>query len=175
VPSKINRDFHSRKVDFAFISSITSKKSHCSELGIIARKDVLSVLLIKGENKKDSASQTSNRLAEILGQNGEVIIGDKALQIFFNSDEVIDLALEWNKRFNLPFVFAKFCFHKNLKLTRNISKKFKKEKTKIPYFIMKRNSQKLNLSFHQIRFYLSKIDYFCDRKTKKGLEKFLKL
>lgn len=174
VPSEINKKFHSRQVDIAFISSVTSSKSNCSNLGIIARKEVLSVLILKKKSKKDIASETSNQLAKILKQKGEVVIGDKALQIYFqNQENFTDLALKWNQKYHLPFVFAKLCFHKNSQIIRKISNKFRKSRIQIPLYILKRVSKKLNLSTSQIKIYLSKIDYFCDKKTKRGLNKFL--
>ena len=177
VPSEINYQFHSRKVDIAFISSITSSKSKCSDLGIIAKKDVLSVLVLNNkERKQDSASETSNSLADILEENGEVIIGDKALQIYFqNQENITDLALKWNQKYNLPFVFAKLCFHKNSTIIKKISNKFRKTKTSLPFYILNRVSKNMNLSKSQIKIYLSKIDYLCNRQTKRGLNKFLKM
>jgi len=176
VPSEINGKFHSRKVEIAFISSVTSSKSKCSNLGIIARKDVLSVLVLDKKSKKDIASETSNKLAEILQQKGEVIIGDRALQIYFqNKEKFTDLALEWNAKYHLPFVFAKLCFHKNYKIVKKISHKFRKSRVKIPFYILNKVSQRLNLSHSQIKIYLSKIDYLCDKRSQKGLSKFLSL
>ena len=176
VPSEINRAFHNRKVDIAFISSITSQKSHCSSLGIIARKEVLSVLVLDGETKKDSASETSNRLADILNIEGEVLIGDKALNYYFkNPNNVIDLALEWNKKYKSPFVFARLCFHKNRRVITFIENRFRKERIYIPQYIIKRVSKKLGISKGEINIYLSKIDYRCDKKSRKGFDKFIKL
>ncbi len=175
VPSEINRKFHRRQVDMGFISSVTSKKSRCSNLGIIATKEVLSVLVLDGEAKRDSASETSNRLAEVLNFRGEVIIGDRALQHYFKDGSGIDLALEWQKRFHLPFVFAKMCYHKNKQTVRNIERSFYKERVYIPYYIIQRVEKRLHLSRREILEYLSKIDYRCDGKSKKGLQKFLQL
>jgi len=175
VPSEINKIFHSRKVDLAFISSVTSQKSHCSTLGIIARDEVLSVLVLDGKLKKDSASETSNRLAEILKIDGEIVIGDRALSLYFDkSNHIIDLALEWKKRYKLPFVFARLCFHKNRDIINRIERKFRKEKISIPNYIMVRESKKIDISRDNIKTYLSKIDYRCDKKSQKGLNRFLR-
>ena len=120
VPSKINLKFAKQQVDFAFISSIKAQKCF-SNLGIIASDEVLSVLVdTSSENSNDNDSETSNQLAKILNINGKVIIGDKALKLYFNSnnlnkDNLIDLSKEWKKRFDLPFVFAKLCTHKYTK------------------------------------------------------------
>ena len=46
VPSNINKKFMTRKVDAAFISSINARKYANVSLGIIAKKEVLSVLLV---------------------------------------------------------------------------------------------------------------------------------
>lgn len=174
VPSEINRDFYKRRVDFAFISSIKSKKSRCSNLGIIARDEVLSVRVLNEKGlKKDSASETSNRLAEILKIDGEVIIGDRALKHYFDYGTGIDLAKEWQKRYHLPFVFAKLCFHRNSRVVKKIERGFKKSRVSIPQYILRRVSKEVGVSTQNILLYLKKIDYYCDSYSKKGLQKFL--
>jgi len=95
-PASINKKFKKRKVDAAVISSIASRRcKKCLDLGIVANGVVDSVLVIPGSYKKDFQSDTSNALAKVLKIDGEVVIGDKALYKFHNSDEVfIDLAKE---------------------------------------------------------------------------------
>ena len=116
VPANINKKFITRRVDAAFISSISAKKYQHVNLGIIAKKEVLSVLVVPDDvNTKDGASASSNVLADILGINGEVIIGDKALKHYLAGNYHVDLAKEWNSRYNLPFVFALLCFHHDKK------------------------------------------------------------
>ena len=79
VPSTVNTAFHKRRVDAAFISSISAKKSKYVSLGIIAKKHVKSVIIIPSvTSKKDLESASSNVLADVLGIQGEVLIGDKA-------------------------------------------------------------------------------------------------
>ncbi|HEY9203354.1 MAG TPA: MqnA/MqnD/SBP family protein, partial [Sulfurimonas sp.] len=59
VPAKTNKKFISKKVDAAFISSIRAKRQKHVNLGIIARKEVLSVLVVPSENDvKDKESET---------------------------------------------------------------------------------------------------------------------
>jgi chorismate dehydratase len=173
VPRKVNSQFQTRKVDGAFISSVLSEKEKCGNLGIIARKDVLSVLVLSGENLEDSESQTSNTLAKILKVDGKVLIGDKALIHYFQNGTGIDLAEKWNKKFKTPFVFAKLCYKKNWKTFKKIENKFRKTKTFIPHFIIEKEKKRLGLSRNEILLYLSKIDYICDKKSKMGLKKFL--
>jgi len=48
-PSAINKQFKKRKIDAAFISSVISKKCKCLDIGIVAQKEVLSVLSLKGD------------------------------------------------------------------------------------------------------------------------------
>ena len=43
-PSSINKKFGSRTIDAAFISSIASKNADSLDIGIVAQKEVLSVL-----------------------------------------------------------------------------------------------------------------------------------
>jgi len=176
-PAKINKKFKKSKVDSAFISSIASRGEKRLDFGIIARKDVQSVILIPGEEKADYQSETSNALAKILNLNGEVLIGDKALKFFHeNPDvEVIDLALEWKKKFNLPFVFATLCYRKNGKILKNIMKNFDKRKVKIPQYILNEYSQRTKVSNKNIIEYLKRIDYDITKKEKIALKKFLTL
>jgi chorismate dehydratase len=175
VPSKINRDFVSRRVDAAFISSIAAKKYKNVELGIIAKKEVLSVLVIpQAQSVNDTASATSNVLASILGIKGEVIIGDKALKYYLEDKPKTDLAAEWNRRYDLPFVFALLCYHKDEKLYKTIQKKFLKQKIRIPQYILKQASIRTEIAQTDILNYLQYISYHLDAKAKLGLNKFYK-
>jgi len=125
VPAKINEKFLSRRVDAAFISSISAKNHKHVDLGIIAKKEVLSVLVIPNTTDcSDAESATSNVLAKVLNIKGEVIIGDKALRYYLENKPNIDLAAEWNRRYKTPFVFALLCYHKDKKLYHNIQKEF---------------------------------------------------
>ena len=176
VPSAVNTRFISRKVDAAFISSIRAKRYKNVGLGIIAKKEVLSVLLVPSENhKKDKASASSNALAQVLGLHGEVIIGDKALEYYLQGKEHIDLAHEWYKQYKLPFVFALLCFHKDAKVYKNIEKKFLSSHTKIPQYLLTKASQRTNVSPQDILHYLEYISYDMDAKAQKGLKLFYKL
>jgi len=175
VPAKINAKFISRKVDAAFISSISAKKYLHVGLGIIAKKEVLSVLVIPNdENKTDKESASSNVLARILGIKGEVLIGDKALKYYLNNSLHIDLANEWNKRYNLPFVFALLCFHKDKKKYKNIEKEFLKQKIRIPQYILNQASLRTGIAQKDILNYLKYISYEVDEKALRGVKAFYK-
>ena len=175
VPSKINHKFSSRKVDAAFISSIGAKKHNYVDLGIIAKKEVLSVLVIPNDkNINDTESATSNVLAHILGIDGEVLIGDKALRYYLQNKPHIDLAKEWNQKHNLPFVFALLCYHKDKKLYKKIQKNFLKSRIKIPQYILKEASRRTLVPKKNILKYLEYISYNLDYKAKKGLKLFYK-
>lgn len=173
VPANINQKFLSRKVDAAFISSINAKKSNFVDLGIVAKKEVLSVLLIPNETDKDDIeSATSNVLAKVLGLSGEVIIGDKALRYYLQNKPHIDLAKEWNKRYNLPFVFALLCYHRDKKLYKKIQKEFLKRSYKIPRYMLKEASKRTDIGEKEILNYLTYISYKIDTKAKKALKIF---
>ena len=175
VPSLINHAFHSRRVDAAFISSITAQKSKSVGLGIIAKREVKSVLIIpKRSDKKDAASATSNVLAKVLGLEGEVLIGDRALRYALAHDDYIDLAKEWHKRYNLPFVFALLCYHTEKKRYEKIEREFLKRNIKIPRYILKNASRKSGVQERDILEYLKLISYRVDTKAKRGLGKFYK-
>lgn len=177
-PSAINRKFKKRKVDSAFISSIASRHEKSLDLGIVARKEVLSVLLLPSQNEEeDYQSQTSNALAKVLGLKGKVIIGDKALKYYHENkeEEFIDLAKAWQDKYNLPFVFAVLCFNKNKKMLVRLSKNFKKNHIKIPQYILKQYSKRSGISTKNILDYLDRIDYDFTIKEKRSLKLFLKL
>jgi len=175
VPSKINEKFLSRRVDAAFISSVSARKHKHVDLGIIAKKEVLSVLVIPSDKDElDSESATSNVLAQLLKVQGKVLIGDKALKYYLSQKEYIDLADEWNKTYNLPFVFALLCFHKDKKLYKSIQKRFLKQKIRIPQYLLQQASQKTDIAKKDILHYLEYISYKLDYKAKLGLKKFYK-
>ena len=178
VPSKINEKFARRHVDAAYISSITSKRN-CSkpELGIIAHKEVRSVLLIPSSaQKKDSESATSNTLADLLGLEGEVLIGDKALRYALDHDDYIDLASLWYEKEHLPFVFATLCSHAKTTLFQKLQRHFVRNAThiKIPYYLLHKASKRTSVPPKEILAYLRLISYKMDTKSHKSLKKFLK-
>ena len=173
VPAKINDKFISKKVDAAFISSISARKSRHVDLGIIAKKEVLSVLVIPhAKDEKDVESASSNVLAKILNINGKVIIGDKALKHYLSKKEHVDLAKVWSDRYKLPFVFALLCYHKDQKLYSSIQNQFLKQKVKIPQYILKQASLRTDVQEKDILNYLEYISYDLDAKAKLGLKKF---
>ncbi len=175
VPAKINKKFLSRRVDAAFISSISAKKHKHVNLGIIAKREVLSVLVTPNiENQIDSESASSNILANILNVQGKVLIGDKALKYYLQNKTHVDLALEWNKKYKLPFVFALLCYHKDKKLYKSIEREFLKQKVKIPAYILKQASHRTDIDTKDILNYLNYISYKLDTKAEKGLKTFYK-
>ena len=173
-PSQINSLFYQKKVNGAFISSIKSKNKKCLDAGIVANKKVLSVLVCDGEMQEDIESETSNALAKLLHQHGKILIGDKALKIFFHSNNCKDLAHLWYKKYKLPFVFARFCINDFEEEYKYIINKFLNTKIYIPYYILNRYAKRLNLSYKEIRYYLTLIDYKLSWKEKKSLRLFLK-
>ncbi len=174
VPSQINRALKRRAVNAAFISSVTSKKYKCTNLGIIAHKKVYSVLLLEGESQIDPASATSNQLARVLNLEGKVLIGDEALKYYLNGGEGIDLAEAWHEKTGLPFVFARLCYNKHKKAIRKMAKSFSHTKVKIPQYILKQEAKKRGISPKQLTWYLEHIYYEMDDKAKKSLKLFLK-
>lgn len=176
VPAKINILYEKHLVDAAFISSIKAKKQKYAKLGIIAKKEVCSVIVIPSdESKKDKESATSNVLANILGVQGEVLIGDKALKYYLSGKPHIDLAKLWNEKYHFPFVFALLTYHKHTTQIKKIEKNFSKTKVKIPRYILKAASLRTGIKENEILHYLEKISYTLDQKAAKGLKKFYQL
>jgi len=174
VPSKINRDFRRKKVSAAFISSVASKKTSCTDLGIIAQKRVYSVLLIEGKEQTDPASETSNHLAKILNLKGRVLIGDTALRYYLNGGEGIDMARMWYEKTKLPFVFARLCYNRHGKYINRLAKRFASQKVSIPQYILQKEARKRGISPKELHWYLSHIHYKMDWRARRGLRAFLK-
>jgi len=175
VPSKINKALRRREINAAFISSIASKKCKCTNLGIIADKKVYSVLLLEGKNASDPASATSNRLAKVLDLQGQVLIGDAALQYYLSGGEGIDLAEAWHQETGLPFVFARLCFNQHGKAIEKLAKKFANTKVKIPQYILKKEAGKRDITPKQLTWYLEQIYYTMGYKEQRSLKKFLSM
>lgn len=176
VPAQINKKFLSRRVDAAFISSIKAQKYSHVGLGIVAKKDVQSVLVIPSKtNKVDVESASSNVLARVLDIKGEVLIGDKALRYYLLKKPYVDLAGEWNKRYKASFVFALLCYHKDKKVYKEIEKQFLKHRVKIPRYILAQAAQRTLIREEDILKYLESISYNIDAKAKLGLKKFYAL
>lgn len=175
VPSYINKKFISKKVDAAFISSIRARKAKKLNLGIVARDEVLSVLVIpRDEFNSDIESETSNLLAKVLKLNGEVLIGDKALRYYLEKKPMIDMAKEWKNKTNLPFVFALLCYNKDYSYYKKIEKNFLDKKIKIPQYILEASSKRTKIAKKDIINYLKHISYRVDKKANMGLKKFYK-
>lgn len=176
-PSYINNKFKKKQVDAAFISSIASRNQKRLNLGIVAKKEVLSVLVIPGKNEDDYQSQTSNALAKVLNLEGKVLIGDKALKFYHDNQDVffIDLAKAWQDKYHLPFVFAVLCVNKNEPLLKKLIRNFDKRKIKIPQYILKQYAQRSGISTFHILEYLKHIDYEIGIKEKKALKLFFTL
>jgi len=177
VPTLINKEFHNRKVSAAFISSIKSNAKNIKTLplGIIAKKQVKSVIVKEGKCKNDPASATSNILCKVLNIQGEVFIGDIALKKYIEKpDDFVDLAERWYKKYNLPFVFAVLCTNKHHTIYKKLANKFKNKNIKIPNYILKDYAQKRGITTKEIKEYLKLISYNIDNKGKKALKLFLK-
>ncbi len=174
VPSVINRQFHRGRVHAAFISSIESRRCRCTDLGILADGAVHSVFVLPGESATDPASASSNALAEVLGLQGRVLIGDAALRYRLSDGEGIDLAQSWKERTGLPFVFARLCYNRQGKRIRKLAKDFGSKEWKIPRYILEREAKKRGITPAQLRWYLEHIDYRIDWKGERSLHLFLK-
>jgi len=176
VPSKINRDFNARRIDAAFISSIEGRRRRYVNLGIIARKEVQSVLLIPGdEARRDSASATSNVLARLLGLKGEVVIGDNALRRYLAGVEAIDLGGRWHETHGLPFVFGLLCYHRHGKVLRALAREFLRGKQRIPHYLLQQASRQTGIPARAILAYLEHISYELDSKAERGMKLFWRL
>lgn len=174
VPSALNREFAMRRIDAAFISSITAKNCHHFGVGIVAQREVLSVISLPAPDKADADSATSNLLSKILGINGEVLIGDKALRYYYGGGEYTDLGRIWHERTGLPFVFALLCTHHHTDELRRLSRAFVSKQVKIPHYILMDASRRTGFSPEQITHYLKFISYKVGVKEERGYKRFVK-
>jgi chorismate dehydratase len=174
VPSQINASLKRGEVNAAFISSVESKKCKCTDLGIIANKKVFSVFVIPGPQESDPASATSNQLAKLLGLQGKVLIGDKALQYYLAGGEGIDLAEAWYEQTKLPFVFARLCYNRHKTTIDMLAKEFTRSKIRIPQYVLKKEAKKRGITPKELLWYLKHIEYEMDHKSKRSLKRFLK-
>ena len=174
-PSTINKNFHKKRVEASFISSIKSAKANKTRSGIVAKKEVKSVIAKLGGYKKDAESDTSNILAKVLGVAGEVYIGDKALNLYLKApSDYIDLAALWNQKTSLPFVFGRFCFNKRGGLYHKLSSEFNRKKIRLPYYILKAESSKRGLKQKEALAYLKLITYKIGAKEEASFRLFIK-
>ena len=173
VPAEINRQLDKRRIDAAVISSIKSFGYDCADMGIVAQNEVQSVYVIKGTHSKtDHESNTSNVLAAILGLEGEVLIGDKALKRYVDGVEMIDMGLEWKKRYGLPFVFARLCFCRHGRYYKKLSRAFLHRRVRIPQYILRRRAKETGIPPRAILDYLTKISYDVGYREKRTLKIF---
>jgi chorismate dehydratase len=175
-PKEINKKFKNRQINSAFISSIKSKRTQKITMGISAKGEVQSVLVLKGENKKDENSDTSNVLAQILNIKGEVIIGDRALKVYLKKEkDFIDLSEFWFKKYKLPFVFATFSINTYKKLYNKIQQEFLNHKIKIPFFVSKNVCLEKDITRKELLDYLNVIYYDINYKERLSLKLFRSL
>lgn len=176
VPSKLCDDLRARRIDAAVISSIEAKRYKTLNMGICAKKSVISVLVRKNSQpKSDPQSRSSNILAQILDLQGEVIIGDKALRAYLSegAESFFDLCQLWEQRTGLPFVFGHFACIKNKKAYEKIIKNFLKQKIFIPRYILNNYAKSRNIKASDILWYLSFIHYQINKKEQKALKIFI--
>ena len=201
-PAKLNKDFLFGRIDAGFISSIAGYSSHQKGLattsGIIAKGAVWSVLVLPHDAKKDYQSATSNALCEVLGLQGEVLIGDRALsrhyaqnhakarqareqrssakkpQKYNKSDRSkdIDMGEAWFERHGLPFVFGRLCFNKHASIYAKLSKHFSQKRIKIPHYLLESYAAKSQIDKKYIQEYLKHIYYHIGTKEMLGLKRF---
>lgn len=173
-PANVNRKFLEGRVDAAFISSIRSRYRRCFDVGIVADKAVWSVIAVQGGAGADFESESSNMLAKVLGVEGQVLIGDKALKYYLQHKErCIDLAGEWDRRYGLPFVFARFCANRDDAFYGKLANAFAKSRVKIPRYILSQYAESRGIAPRDITAYLKKIHYKIGGREKLALKKYL--
>lgn len=187
-PAYLNKEFLFGRIDAGFISSIAALRAkkerfEATNIGIVARKKVKSVICLPKEQGDDYQSATSNALLKVLGLHGRVLIGDRALIEVLQQEKshgesgrrdivYLDMGEEWVQREQLPFVFGRLCIRKNKEFYTRLMRMFVKNKIKIPYFILKDAERKSGVSAKEILSYLDVLSYNVDKKAQFGVERF---
>ncbi|PAF51187.1 menaquinone biosynthesis protein [Helicobacter sp. 13S00401-1] len=178
-PSKLNHEFLFRRIDAGFISSVVARPSHFKVkplgLGIITEGEVWSVLCLEREAKSDYQSATSNALCKVLGLEGEVLIGDRALRYYHENKECdfIDMGKAWLDKKRLPFVYGRLCCNANEGFYNKMAKAFARNpKIFIPSYIMDVYAKRLGLKPKFMRAYLDNLYYVIGKKEALGLSRF---
>ena len=174
-PAKLNKEFLFKRIDAGFISSIAGAKAQKTNSGIVAYGAVWSVIVIPKATKSDYQSASSNALAQILGENGEVLIGDRALRYKLSGGKYVDLGQKWWEKYRLPFVFGLLCFNKNEAFYRAISAKFNATRVKIPQYLLANYAKDSGVAKSDIVKYLTRIHYKITPKGKVALMRFYRL
>lgn len=187
-PAKLNKDFLFRRIDSGFISSIAGiyshYKSNVCQAGIIAYREVWSVIVLDSKPQDDYQSATSNALCSVLNLKGEVLIGDRALKyhydyLYSNKTKLPykDMAKVWYDKTRLPFVFGRACFHSHgvfyKKLILDFNRKLGQGKyykgIKIPHYILMPYVQKIGINKKFALSYLQHIYYTIGSKEQHAL------
>lgn len=189
-PAKLNQEFLFRRIDSGFISSIVGMKAHykakACKAGIIACKEVWSVLVLESNPANDYQSATSNALCMVLDLKGAVLIGDRALKYHYDSIngntqvQYKDMAKCWYDKTGLPFVFGRACFHTHDIFYQNLISDFnhklgqgKRYKgIKIPHYILMSYVNKIGIKKTFARAYLERIYYRIGAKEHHALTIF---
>ncbi|MCI5968523.1 MqnA/MqnD/SBP family protein [Helicobacter sp.] len=189
-PAHLNREFLFGRIDAGFLSSITAlraqkEKFHITNVGIIARKKVISVICLPKEQGEDYQSATSNALLKVLGLQGRVLIGDRALVEVLQQEQdyrkngkeimYLDMGEKWVQREHLPFVFGRLCVRENRAFYTKLMCAFVKKNVKIPYFMLKNAESKSGVKSKEIRNYLKVLSYKIDKKAQFGVERFYRI
>ncbi|PAF48553.1 menaquinone biosynthesis protein [Helicobacter sp. 12S02634-8] len=175
-PARLNKDFLFQRIDAGFISSIagysSARKHKATNSAIIAKGSVWSVMVIPAPQAQDYQSATSNALCKVLGLQGEVLIGDRALAYRYLGGAHTDMGEVWYAKTHLPFVFGRFCFNTHRDFYQKISTHFNQKPIKIPHYILMQYAQKTSISKQYILEYLKHIYYKMGPKEKLGLQRF---
>jgi chorismate dehydratase len=177
-PSNINHRFKTKRISGAFISSVESFRGDFKryDIGIVAYKEVKSVIVKRGLYRKDIESASSNILAKVLDIDGEIIIGDKALKAYLKDpSRYEDLCTLWYQKYKLPFVFARFCINSHYSFYDRLINRFIKTKVKVPQYLLIRYANKSGINHKDLVEYWRLIRFQIGYKEKRSLKKFRKL
>jgi len=121
----------------------------------------------------DSTEGFENRIKD---NEAGVIIGDKALVVENNFPFVYDLAEEWIKFTNKPFVFAAWVANKKLndQFVNDFNKALKLGTKNIEKVVTVSHDLNLPPHFNLTEYLIKNIDYHFDSEKSEGMKLFLK-
>ena len=164
---------------------ILSKMLYAAKKGILTTAIISSVLAScnfdskTNESIKDAIEKSnyevvdSSEVSQIKDETAAVIIGDNALEQRNKSKYFYDLAGEWKKFTDLPFVFATWVANK--KLDDDFVALFN-EANKSGIENIDEILKQLHFSYYDLKTYFTKnISYNFDEEKKMGMNLFLKM
>src|SRR5579883_796132 len=183
LPSKCADDLRERKVDVGIIPAIEYQRIENVEMDTSSRSSVaLTTILLRKFYRQDFQAIPADPDLQTMLQRADaaLLIGDPALTAGLSKPApfIYDLASEWRKFTQLPFVFALWVGRRDARLAEFSAEFIASRDEGLAHVkeIATEHAPKLGLSVEDVRIYLTEnIDYTLDDENLKGLRLFYQL